>query len=367
MTAALASLVPLPRRSVPVPGSSVVAATEAYGVHVRAAVEAVRRSFGDDDSVSIAWAAMLASRWRDEPLATSATHRLQAAWGLVAMRVIGRSIGVLPAKASLRDAEAWFLGPLHPPRRLSDAVAELADRNAIKALEAIDYDETLRDLLPYVLDAHGPGSRASVMKDPGTRKARSAKRTGGVFYTPSDVAEYIAREAIGALGSETKRPTILDPACGSGVFLKAALDLAVDRNPDQDRLDFVENSLYGIDVNPLAIEAAGFVLLHECLASKPQETATRALVLVASHPLQPVCRGCAHLRARTDRGRLSWACFLANSPRHRLAAALARPSGHRDRRAAILPRNRPRQGIPGTRTRRGLHHRQPAVRGDRPA
>ena len=247
-----------------------VAATEAYGVHVRAAVEAVRRSFGDDDSVSMAWAAMLASRWRDEPLATSATHALQAAWGLVAMRVIGRSIGALPAKASLRDAEAWFLGPLRPPRRLSDAVAELADRNATKALEAIDYDETLRDLLPYVLDAHGPGSRASVMKDPDTRKARKAKRTGGVFYTPSDVAEYIAREAIGALGSETESPAILDPACGSGVFLKAALDLAVDRNPDQDRLDFVEHSLYGIDVDPLAIEAADFVLLHECLVSSPK-------------------------------------------------------------------------------------------------
>ena len=267
MTAALARRVSKPRRSVPAPGSSLVAATEAYAVHVRAAVEAVRRSFGNHESVSTAWAGLLASRWREEPLATSKTPALQAAWNLVSMRIVGRSIGVLSANASLRDAEAWFLGRLRPPRRLSDTIVELADREATKALEAIDYDDTLRDLLPYVLDAHGPGSRASVMKAPGTRKARHAKRTGGVFYTPSDVAGYITREAVGALDQGIEPPSILDPACGSGVFLKAALDLAVAHNPDQDRFDFVERSLYGIDVNPLAVEAACFVLLHECLDS----------------------------------------------------------------------------------------------------
>ena len=267
MTVALARLVPEPRRSVPAPGASLVTATEAYAVHIRAAVEAVRRSFGGHESVSAAWSDILASRWREEPLAVSGTPPLQAAWGLVAMRVVGRSIGALAASASLRDAEVWFLGCLRPPRLLSDAVVELADREAIKALEAIDYDDTLRDLLPYILDAHGPGSRASVIKAPGTRKARNAKRSGGIFYTSSDVAEYITREAISALGEGIDPPSILDPACGSGVFLKAALDLAVAHNPNQDRLDFVERSLYGIDVNPLAVEAACFVLLHECLYS----------------------------------------------------------------------------------------------------
>ena len=184
------------------------------------------------------------------------------------MRVVGRSIGALPSNASLREAEAWFLGCLRPPR-LSGHVAELAEREAIKALETVDYDDALRDLLPYVLDAHGPGSRASVMKSPGTRKARDAKRSAGIFYTPSDVAEYITREALSALGERPEPPSILDPACGSGVFLKAALDLAVANNPNQDRFDFVERSLYGIDVNPLAVEAACFVLLHECLYSGP--------------------------------------------------------------------------------------------------
>ena len=267
MTVATAAPVPRPRRSAPAPGSSLVTAAEARAVHVRTAVESTRRSFGERESVNAAWADVLASRWCKEPLADSEPPFLRAAWALVSMRIVGRSIGALSADASLRDAEIWFLGSRRPPSLLSDAVAELADREAIRALEAFAYDDALRDLLPYVLDAHGPGSRASVMKDPSTQKSRHARRAGGIFYTPSDVAEYITREVLTELGQEVRSSRILDPACGSGVFLRAALGFAVRHTPDLDRLDFVERSLHGIDISPLAIEAACFVLLHDCLCS----------------------------------------------------------------------------------------------------
>ena len=271
MAAATAEPVPRLRRSVPAPGSSLVTATEARAVHVRAAVESIRRSFGDHESVNTAWADVLASRWYEEPLAASESPVLRSAWALVSVRIVGRSIGALSADTSLRDAEMWFLGSLRPPRLISDAVVEFADHEAVKALEAITYDDALRDLLPYVLDAHGPGSRASVMKDPDTRKSRRAKRAGGIFYTPSDVAEYITREVFAELGQEAKSSRILDPACGSGVFLRAALDFAVRHTPGLDRFDFVERNLHGIDISPLAVEAACFVLLHECLLSDREQ------------------------------------------------------------------------------------------------
>ena len=274
MTVASAEPVPRSRRSVPTPGSSLVAATERRAVHIRAAVDSVRRSFAGRESVNVAWTEVLASRWCEEPLAASETPVLQAAWALVSMRIVGRSIGALSADTSLRDAEAWFLGSLRPPSRLSDAVVEFAGHEAVKALEAFAYDDTLRDLLPYVLDAHGPGSRASVMKDPNTQKSRRAKRTGGIFYTPSDVAEYITREVISELGQRADSPRILDPACGSGVFLRDVLDFAVLHAPSLDRFDFVERSLYGIDISPLAVETACFVLLHECLSSDYEQRAS---------------------------------------------------------------------------------------------
>ena len=271
MTIASAGPVPRARRSVPAPGTSLVTATEVYAVHVRTAVESVRRSFGDRESVQAAWADVMASRWSEEPLTASESPALRAAWALVSIRIVGRSVGALSARASLHDAEVWFLGSLLPPRLISDAVDELADHEAVAALEAIAYDDFLRDLLPYVLDAHGPGSRASVMKDPNTGKSRRAKRAGGIFYTPSDVAEYITRETLVELGQEVESSRILDPACGTGVFLRAALDFAVRHTPSPERFAFVERNLYGIDINPLAVEATCFVLLHECLLSEREQ------------------------------------------------------------------------------------------------
>ncbi len=184
------------------------------------------------------------------------------------MRIVGRSLGALSARASLRAGEAWFLGSTLPSGSFADRLGDLVDREAVQALESFAYDDDLRDMLPYVLDAHGPGSRASVMKDPGTQKSRQAKRASGIFYTPSDVAEYIAGKTLGEPSLwPYPGPRVLDPSCGSGVFLKAILDLTVRRTPGLDRLAFVQRSLHGIDVNPLAVEAACFVLLHECLAA----------------------------------------------------------------------------------------------------
>ncbi len=264
------SLFELPRwrrPSVPAPGTSLVTATETFAGPVRAAVECVRRCLEERPSVGASHAHVLASRWREEPRRPSAPSALQAAWALVSMRIVGRSVGALPRDASLRDAEAWFVGAIPTPSCLSDAVVEFADREAARKLETIEYDDDLRDLLPYVLDAHGPGSRASVMRDPRTGKARRAKKDAGVFYTPADVAEYIVRETLEALPPEVDPPLVLDPACGSGVFLKAVLDLATGRRPGLDRLEFVERRLHGIDIDPLAVDAACFVLLHECLRS----------------------------------------------------------------------------------------------------
>ena len=267
MTVALAEPQFRTRCSVPAQGTTLVSITEVRALHVRRAIESVRRCLEDLDPEGSVQFELLASRWRWEPLARSESLSLRAAWWLVSMRILGRSIGILSSTASLRDAESWFLGQIHPPSFLSDIVSEFTDREAVRELERVPYDDTLRDLLPYVLDAHGPGSRASVIKNPSTRHSRRTKKAAGIFYTPSDVADYITREVFGALGQEAKSPRFLDPACGSGVFLRAILDFAIAQVPGLDRFDFVEQNIYGIDTSPMAVEAACFVLLHECLNS----------------------------------------------------------------------------------------------------
>ena len=253
------------RHSVPAPGSSLSVATERRATHVRTAVDYLRRSLTDADSAQVSWGTVLASRWREEFPRCSTALDAHLAWALVSMRMIGRSVGALSASASIRDAEAWFLGPIRPPALLSEGIGDSEGRMAVSSLEAIQYDQMFRDLLPYILDAHGPGSRASVMKDPRTHRSRLAKSEAGVYYTPSDVADYIAREVIDSLSKPVRETTVLDPACGSGVFLRASLDLARKKNDSLDPAAFIERCVFGIDVNPLAVEAACFVLVHECL------------------------------------------------------------------------------------------------------
>ena len=253
------------RPSVPRPGSSLARATEARARYIRSAVDVVRQSLGRHNAVAAVRQELFGSRWLNEPLDPSDNADLLAAWSLIGMRVVARSLGVLGREASLRDAEDWFLGRTNPGATLTSCVSEQADAEAVRVLELATYDDQLQDLLPYILDAHGPGSRASVMRDPSTSKARMARRAAGVFYTPSDVAEYIVTQSLDALGPGARHPRVLDPACGSGVFLRAALGWGIRRDPRLDRVRFVEQALFGIDINPLAVESACFVLLHDCL------------------------------------------------------------------------------------------------------
>jgi len=94
--------------------------------------------------------------------------------------------------------------------------------------------------------------------------AEEERTTTGSYYTPRELAAALADSAIAAqLGAEPteealQRITILDPACGSGAILLAALDVltehwrrATGRPADVRRI--VATSLYGVDVKPEAV------------------------------------------------------------------------------------------------------------------
>jgi hypothetical protein len=95
--------------------------------------------------------------------------------------------------------------------------------------------------------------------------ARTAKRQAGVFYTPADVAEYQAKMIADGQGGSTVLLRCLDPACGSGVYLRAMLRILGSSQLPINRLRYVTQCLYGFDVSAQAIEASCFVLLHDCM------------------------------------------------------------------------------------------------------
>ncbi|MCK4599539.1 N-6 DNA methylase [Candidatus Bipolaricaulota bacterium] len=153
-----------------------------------------------------------------------------------------------------------------------------------------------------------PGHHAKVEDKPEVKKA------GGVYYTPTYIVDYIVEHTVGKL-FEGKTPQkasklrILDPACGSGSFLLGAYQTLLDwhlkwysekdpekhakgrspkvyRGPGGDwRLTTAEkkrillNNIYGVDIDPQAVEVTKLSLLLKVLEGENEETLVKHLRL----------------------------------------------------------------------------------------
>jgi hypothetical protein len=212
---------------------------------------------------------LFAPRWdggRTTPAPEAPSHR--AAWALVNVWLLARMTAAVADEADLAEAENWFVGKNRSEvPSLARHVSAAKTRPALRALSRLDLDDDLLELLPYVLELHGPGSRLSVLRNPSTRAAREVKRGNGVFYTPADVAEYMVGETLA--GHDGVELRCLDPSCGTGVYLVALLRTVAARQEagkPLDRFAYAARCLYGFDISPLAVDCCAFVLLHHCLA-----------------------------------------------------------------------------------------------------
>lgn len=261
-------MIPASRRhGSPRVGLSLSAATEVRGRPVRAAVAVLSEGFfGNRFRQTFDQAVSLTRRSTSLGLPQNLTP-VRTAWNLIAIWLTAQSSGDCSPCCSLQDAEVWFRGNGQasegllsaelPPSRLWDAQ---------QLLGRIRLDEEFQDLLPYILEAHGPGSRTSVMKNPTTASSRAAKRKEGVFYTPSDVANYMVEYVCQLYSGDLLSAKVLDPACGTGVFLLAMLRNAAQQQRNGfSHLDYITSSLHGFDISGQALDAAAFLLLKECL------------------------------------------------------------------------------------------------------
>ena len=144
------------------------------------------------------------------------------------------------------------------------------------------------------------GHRAVVEDKPEVKKA------GGVYYTPIYIVDYIVKQTVGKLVEE-KNPKhvaklrILDPACGSGSFLINAYQFLLDwhhdwylaHNPESwtkgrnpvlvqttagwkltitERKRILLNNIYGVDIDPQAVEVTKLSLLLKVLEGESEQT-----------------------------------------------------------------------------------------------
>ncbi len=150
------------------------------------------------------------------------------------------------------------------------------------------------------------GHRAVVEDKPEVKKA------GGVYYTPTYIVDYIVKNTVGKLleGKTSKQAAkfcILDPACGSGSFLIGAYQYLLDwhrdwyvqdkpekwatgRSPtlyqvagDDWRLTTTErkrillDNIFGVDIDPQAVEVTKLSLLLKVLEGEDEQTISRQL------------------------------------------------------------------------------------------
>lgn len=97
------------------------------------------------------------------------------------------------------------------------------------------------------------------------------KQEKGLYYTPSHLAKLLVDECIPLKKSQDfdlKNYTILDPACGSGIFLVVAFKRLVQiwrlqnnmSAPDIDDLKSILKNIYGVDKEEQAVRLASFSL-----------------------------------------------------------------------------------------------------------
>ncbi|MBI4557417.1 MAG: Eco57I restriction-modification methylase domain-containing protein [Candidatus Hydrogenedentes bacterium] len=164
------------------------------------------------------------------------------------------------------------------------------------------------------------GHQAKVEEKPEVRKA------GGVYYTPTYIVDYIVKHTVGKLlegktpqevagVTDTWRPTktgralsILDPACGSGAFLLGAYQCLLDWHLDYymkdaekwstgkepriyqhhragwrvttgERKRILLTNIYGVDIDPQAVEVTKLSLLLKVLEGEDSESLQRQLTI----------------------------------------------------------------------------------------
>lgn len=86
------------------------------------------------------------------------------------------------------------------------------------------------------------------------------------FYTPEYLVDYIVNRTVGRCLFNENECKVLDPSCGSGIFLVKSLQKILERNADsngflqdKDRINaLVKDNIYGIDYNEEAVDVTIF-------------------------------------------------------------------------------------------------------------
>ncbi len=166
---------------------------------------------------------------------------------------------------SLAEAQSWFMGNAisRVSGVLSDSMTWIP-KDCMTFFRHCPFNSDFRELLPYVLQVFELTDTYTGRMDQARRRTRQ-RQTGSV-YTPSDVSDFIVRESLRCFEADDRSVhqfTCLDPACGTGLFLRSTMSALTHTNGMTIPVERVLQCLYGLDVSPQAIQSCAFVLMAE--------------------------------------------------------------------------------------------------------
>jgi len=157
-------------------------------------------------------------------------------------------------------------------KELIESTYESKDKNYIYNFEWID-----ADVLGNIYEQYLGHILKETTKQTKIKESHAHRREQGIYYTPTDIVEYIVNNTLGEMlkkkkPEEVKNLRILDPACGSGSFLIKAFDILEDyyeKNIMEKQLKFdsssdfysiktqmLTNNIFGVDLDHKAVEIA---------------------------------------------------------------------------------------------------------------
>lgn len=103
----------------------------------------------------------------------------------------------------------------------------------------------------------------------GIHIASEKKKKQGIYYTPTDVIEFMVDNCIenNNIRIPTMQQTYLDCSCGTSVFLLGILRRKLANNSEKynvsDIIEFIDSAIWGIDISKIAIDNCKIVLMTE--------------------------------------------------------------------------------------------------------
>jgi methylase of polypeptide subunit release factors len=164
----------------------------------------------------------------------------------------------------LSEAEAWSHGPVSTSPCGNLTIVD--DDRILAPLRRLDYGPMFLDILPYACEVFETSEE--VLKHLGGE--RVTKRRKGIFYTPSDVADYLVEETVNRqqpLTEDLKNLTWFDPAVGTGCLLQSVLYKIANSDfslTADDAVLYSASRLFGTDVSPAALQSAVYGLIVLC-------------------------------------------------------------------------------------------------------